>query len=167
MFSFPSFPTQSAYGAFPSFPYYKMSIPDLADLPGYIKSVSAYYANVFNYPYSNPPAIASWNIDIPNITAIPLWVGKLFLWGIGWAGAIFKYAIIYAVALVVNVILYLLSIAMGLVTGILTSTEAYTAPLGIWAIPINAAVAGFLLIAVVLGVFGLVKGVKSIAGAMG
>ena len=56
----PPFPTQSLEGSFPSFPVGYAQIPNILDLPSYIYSVTTYYGNPLNYPYSNPPLIASW-----------------------------------------------------------------------------------------------------------
>lgn len=150
MFSYPIFPKSSAFGAFPAFPTTTWSV----SIPTKIGILPV------------PPPLGGYtlfSIGIPNIGAIPTWIGNIFLWAIGWGGAIFKYAVIYAVAVIVNTVLYILGLGAGLITAIMSTTETMTAPLGIWAIPIDITIAGLLTIAIVIGIWGIIKGIQSIA----
>ena len=159
---YPSFPTQSLSGSFPGFPVNYINIPNLVDLPGYIISVTTYYGNPFNFPYANPPIIASWRIPYPNIFGIFGWFVNVIWWVLGWAGAIFKYALTYASAGIINLATWIINIGTGTITSILTATQTYADKLGIWGIPLEATVAGLLIVALILIVFGIVRGVQTI-----
>jgi uncharacterized integral membrane protein len=162
MLPYPTFPSSSALGAFPGFPVYAVHIPNVIDLPSYIASVTAYYGDVFNAPYSNPPKIATWTIWIPNLSGIFSWIINIFLWLGGWIGAVFAYGIKYASALVANGVIYLIDFATGIVTSIIQTTETLTAPAGIWAIPLDVVIVGLLLIGTIMGLFAISKGVLRI-----
>ncbi len=162
MLPYPTFPSSSAFGAFPAFPSYPVSIPDILDLPSYIYSVTTYYGNPFNYPYSSPPHIASFTVYVPKVSGIFSWIVNIFLWLAGWAGAIFSYAIEYASALIGNGAIYLIDLATGIITSIVQTTEILTAPAGIWAIPLDITIIGLVAIATIMGLFALSKGVLRI-----
>lgn len=94
--SAPPFPTQSAAGAFPSFPVSYVSVPNIINLPGWVFSEITYYGNPLNYPYSSPPALSTWSIPYPDLLKIPSFLLNLLIWLIGWAGALFEWVFAYA-----------------------------------------------------------------------
>ncbi len=165
MLPYPTFPSSSAFGAFPGFPVNYVSVPNITDLPYYIYQVTSYYANITNYPYSSPPQITTWSIPYPNLGGLFKWIINIFLWLGGWIGAVFVYAIEYASALVANGAIYLIDLGAGLITSIIQTTETLTAPAGIWAIPLDTLIAGLLIIATIMGLFALTKGVLHILEA--
>jgi hypothetical protein len=165
MLPYPIFPNSSAFGAFPQFPTYSISIPNLADLPSYIYSVTTYYADVLNVPYKNPPTIATWTIHVPELTGMLTWIANVFLWLAGWTGAIFAYGVEYVAAIAANGILYLIGICAGLISSIIQTMVAMTAPLGIFAIPVDTLILGLLIVAIVLGIFGMIKAAQHITVA--
>lgn len=98
----PPFPTQSLYGPMPGFPVNWIRIPNLIDLPKYILSVTTYYGNPMNYPYSHPPVISSWQIPYPNLLGIPSFLADLIIWLLGWVGAMFEWVFIWSSDQLIN-----------------------------------------------------------------
>jgi hypothetical protein len=162
MLPYPTFPSSSAFGAFPGFPVNHISVPNVTDLPYYIYQVTSYYANITNYPYSKPPQIATWSIPYPNLGGLLTWIVNIFLWLGGWIGAVFAYGIKYAAALLANTVIYIFDIGTGLITSIFQTMESLTAPAGIWAIPLDVVIVGLLLIGTIMGLFAISKGVLRI-----
>ena len=159
---YPTFPTGSLYGSFPSFPVDYITIPNMIDLPAYLKNVIGYYTNLLNAPYSNPPAMNTWSIPYPNITGITTWVENIAYYIAGWGGAILKYVLKYTVALLVNGVSFILNLGMGSLYTVMTTITTEGAKLGILGIPFEITASGLLIVAVVLIATGIIKGVQAI-----
>lgn len=142
MISYPIFPTSSLYGSFPPFPSYTY---------GWSYTLPV-------WPYST----FGFSVRIPNLAGIPAWFAQIILWGLGWGAAIFLYALQMLVALVVNTALAVINYLGNLITSVLKTTLTYLAPLGIWAIPLESAIAGLMAITIILGFFGIIKGLQKL-----
>lgn len=159
---YPTFPTQSLYGNFPGFPVNYISIPNMIDLPGYLKNVIEYYTNILNVPYNNPPALNTWSIPYPNLLGIPTWIEKIGYYFAGWGGAILRYILKYTVALLINGVSFILNLGMGSLSSIMTTITTEGGKLGILGIPFEITASGLLIVAVVLIATGIIKGVQVI-----
>lgn len=153
----PPFPKESLYGAFPSFPVGYAQIPDILDLPSYIYSVTTYYGNPFNYPYSNPPLIASWDIPYPNIFQIPSFFENVILWVLGWLGAVFEWSFQWLSAEGTNSAIWAINGMSAIVQSLTATSEEIAQSTGIFEPLIFALLAGMILFAVVGVVFILIN----------
>ena len=145
----PPFHKESLYGAFPSFPVGYAQIPDMLDLPSYIYSVTTYYGNPLNYPYSNPPLIASWDIPYPNIFQIPSFFENVILWALGWLGAVFEWSFQWLSVEGTNFSIWAIHGLSGVVQTLTTTSESIAQATGIFQPLIFALLAGMILFAVV------------------
>ena len=159
---YPTFPTNSLYGNFPNFPANYIDIPNMIDLPGYLRNVIGYYTDVLNAPYGNPPALNTWSIPYPNLLGIPTWIEKIGYYIAGWGGAILRYVLKYTVALLVNGVSFILNLGMGSLSSIMTTITTEGAKLGILGIPFEITASGLLVVAVVLIATGIIKGIQAI-----
>jgi hypothetical protein len=150
----------------PAFPTINYAIPNPVGMPGWIASMIAYYGDVANFPYHNPPKEPIITFGIPNVLLFPLYLLHLFLWCMGWAGAIFEYVIIYIADIIGNVIMYVINVIADVFTGTLEKTREATAGMGIFAIPIQIAILGILLTLLVMIAFGVAKGAEKIGGML-
>lgn len=162
MLTYPPFPSQSAMGSFPAFPTISYQIPNMLDFPSYIAAIVPYYADVINYPYSNPPKLGTWTIGIPNLLAIPNWIAQIVMWVAGWLGAVLKYGIIYVLYFIGNGILYLINLGAGTFTAVITATQSLAKPLGIFAIPVEMGIAGLLIVALITIAWGTIKAIQTV-----
>ena len=137
MLTYPTFPTQSAYGQMPTFPTIKIQIANPLTLPKWVAQMVGYYGNVLNIPYNNPPKEPLITFPIPNILAIPLYILHLSLWILGWAGAIFEYLVIFSLDALGNLVITGVNLITEIFTTTLTYTRQQTTGLGIFAIPIE------------------------------
>ena len=159
---YPTFPTNSLYGNFPGFPVNYIQIPNMTDLPTYLRNVIGYYTDVLNAPYRNPPALNTWNIPYPNIFGITTWVENITYYIAGWGGAILRYILKYTIALLVNGVSFILNLGMGSISSIMTTITTEGGKLGILGIPFEITASGLLVITVVLLITGVVKGIQAI-----
>ena len=149
----PPFPTESLSGAFPPFPVGYVNIPNILDLPSYIFSVTTYYGNPLNYPYSSPPIIASWRIPYPNLLALPTFFEKLVLWLMGWAGAVFEWSFQWLSIEGQNFTIWGINGISAMIQGITNTSEAVSNATGIFQPVVFALFAGIILFAIVATAF--------------
>ena len=148
----PAFPTGSLAGGFPTFPVNYASLPDVVALPGWVASEIAYYTDVLDAPYSNPPQLATWSIPYPNIVALPQFFYRIAVWLIGLFGAVFEWLFQEAEYLGVTYLGDLANTANGIIVEATNYVQGLAAATGIFA-PVVEAVffAGFLIFAVIAG----------------
>jgi len=140
----PSFPTGSLYtGTFPAFPTYTVNIP---------------------------LGITSISFSVPNVTAIPQWIGGLvsyaFLWALGWVGAIFLYlgeAIDYYTTGPITSAVDFLFTEFNSTLFYFEWVSRFAGP---FSIDVAALLMGILLLIIVVGTFYMIKGLTALIGGM-
>jgi hypothetical protein len=140
--SFPPFPTQSLYGAFPPFPIY-----------------------VYSEGWNIAGTFYGFSITLPNLIGIPAWTFKVFEYFIGWIGAFFLWAIKSIVVAVGGPISYLINLAFQIFTGIFKAIELVSSHAGIFSPIVASALVGLLMAGIILGVYGIANLLKGIGGA--
>lgn len=166
MAHFPPFPSQSLYGSFPSFPVNYVSIPNIADLPGWILSLIAYRINPINYPYKNPPSIPSlFSIPYPNLLGIPAWIAQIFAYFIGWIGAFLLWLVQVFVIVISDPIDYLVNLGSNAINWTIQEIESISSHAGIFAPVVAALLMGMLLVVLVVGIFAAINLLKGLGGA--
>ena len=148
----PAFPTGSLAGGFPTFPVNYATIPNVVALPGWVASEIAYYTDVLNAPYKNPPQLATWSIPYPNIVALPQFVYRVAVWLIGLFGAVFEWLFQEAEYLGVTYLGDLANTANSIIVEATNYVQELAAATGIFA-PVVEAVffAGFIIFAIIAG----------------
>lgn len=141
--NFPPFPTQSAYGQFPPFPTYTFSVG--WDILG------TFYG---------------FSVSLPNLLGIPLWIIQIFAYFIGWFGAYLLWVIQSLVVLVKDPITYLINLASEILAEIFKEIEAISAHAGIFSPIVASALIGLLMLAIILGAYGIANLLKEIGGAV-
>lgn len=128
-FSYPTQPTGSLFGSFPAFPTtnYGLTISGIG-----------------------------YEIPIPNISAIPHWVGQIFAWFIGLIGAYFLYGVQLVLMYTANLSLYVIYGIDTLFTTYISDIQTIGNGTGIFA-PIIEITMIALLIPVVFGIFAIAQ----------
>ena len=166
MAHFPPFPSQSLYGSFPSFPVNYVSIPNIADLPGWILRLIAYRINPINYPYKNPPSIPSlFSIPYPNLLGIPAWIAKIFAYGVGWVGAFILWTVKVIVIAILLAVGTTINTANTAINWTIQEIESISSHAGIFAPVVAALLMGMLLVVLVVGIFAAINLLKGLGGA--
>ena len=160
MTALPNFPTESLAGNFPNFPVGYISVPDLIDLPSYIYSVTLYYGNPLNYPYLNPPIIASWSIPYPKILQIPLFLEKVIAWLLGWLGAVFEWTFQYTSIGGANLTIWFINTTSGDFNALVLTSNRAAAATGIFAPLILAALITLIALSAIAIGFLVINAIK-------
>lgn len=127
---------------------------------------SSLYTGSFPSFPSYKVGIGSLSFYVPNITAIPQWIGSLvtyaFLWAFGWIAAVLEYFgeafDYYTITPFTQAINYLLSIF----DNVLNIFEQISRFAGPFQIDVAAALMGILLLGIIVGSYIVIKGVSAL-----
>lgn len=158
--TFPTFPTQSLYGPFPTLPTLQVQIPNPIALPGWIASMVGYYGDAFNIPYNNPPTEPIIAFNIPNLLTIPAFLADIFLWVLGWIGASFEWTAKSLTYILTTPSLWIIDTLNSAVQTYISYISNISKPLGIFAPVIMTLAIGAMILAMftfALGVFKILE----------
>ena len=139
--NFPPFPTQSAYGPFPSFPTYTFKV----DLRSFLGGGQLF------------------SVALPNLAGIPTWIAQIFAYFIGWIGAFLLWLVQALVILISDPFDYLMNLFSDAVSLTFRDIEAISAHAGIFAPVVAALLTGLLIVAIVVGIFAAINLAKTVA----
>ena len=141
--NFPPFPTQSAYGPFPSFPTYTFKV----DLPSFLGGGQLF------------------SVALPNLAGIPTWIAQIFAYFIGWIGAFLLWLVQVFVIAISDPIDYLVNLGSNAVNWTIQEIESISSHAGIFAPVVAALLMGMLLVVLVVGIFAAINLLKGLGGA--
>ena len=142
--NFPPFPTQSAYGPFPSFPTYTFKV----DLPSFLGGGQLF------------------SVALPNLAGIPTWIAKIFAYFIGWIGAFLLWLVQVLVIVISDPIDYLVNLGTNALNWTIQEIESISYRAGIFSPILAALLMGMLLVAVIVGAFAIFNLLKTLFSAV-
>ena len=142
--NFPPFPTQSAYGPFPSFPTYTFKV----NLPSFLGGGQLF------------------SVALPNLAGIPTWIAKIFAYFIGWIGAFLLWLVQVLVIVISDPIDYLVNLGTNALNWTIQEIESISYRAGIFSPILAALLMGMLLVAVIAGAFAIFNLLKTLFSAV-
>lgn len=173
--TFPTFPIQSLYGNFPTLATWKIQIWNIFDLLGlgeWMTELTGYWTQYLAWTTTGkyiglppptpptPPPNLLISFKIPNLLAIPSFLGDIFLWILGWAGAVFEWSAKSLTYILLTPSTWLINRLSAGVQSYISTIYDISKPLGIFAPVIMTLAIGAMILAMftfALGVFKILE----------